>query len=81
MGAGMTRPAAVTDVYQPRMGCHCVPAYLIECAEACLSDAIADALDATLFWYAANPFPEGRKRQAAKWRELRLEAARKLIWC
>ena len=77
----MTRPAAVTDTYPPRSGCHCVPAYLLECAEACLSDAAADSLDATLFWYAPNPFPEGRKNQASMWRRARLAAARKLIWC
>jgi hypothetical protein len=77
----MKQPTAVTESYAPRMGCHCVPAFLLECAEACLSDAVSDALDAALFWYAPTPFPEGRKGQVARWRQLRLEAARKLIWC
>ncbi len=58
-----------------------VPHELLAAAEAALSDRLAARWDEDLFKVAPNPFPEGRQRQAAVWREDREWMARRLIWC
>ncbi len=58
-----------------------VPSELLKVSEAALSDRLVDEYDEELFNIAPNPFPEGRQRQAAVWREDREWRARRLIWC
>lgn len=61
--------------------CTSHPDYLLSAAEANLSPRAFDDLCSELFWYAPNPFKEGRDYHKDVWRRDFARHARSLIWC